>query len=89
MTPEIDALRQQFIEQIPGLAIFDELAAKYDRLLVDLTNLERRWKAATTDTVRELMDDKANLMRAMQAIANVPDLPAEVKAITDSILDPP
>ena len=54
MSPELQAMRQRFMEQAPGLAIFDELAAKYDRLLMDLSHLDRRWKTALPDQVRAL-----------------------------------
>lgn len=32
MTPELKALRQRFMEQIPALDVFDELAKKYEEL---------------------------------------------------------
>lgn len=43
MAPEIQALRERFRDQMPGMAEFDELAAKYERLLTAQQHLEQRW----------------------------------------------
>lgn len=67
MTPEIQALRERFRDQAPGLAEFDELAAKYERLLTAQQDLERRWLTSAPALVKELRS-------VMLDIANSEDL---------------
>lgn len=54
MTPEIQALRERFRDQMPGMVEFDELAAKYERLLTAQQDLERRWLTSAPAIVQEL-----------------------------------
>lgn len=54
MTPEIQALRERFRDQMPGLVEFDELAGKYERLLTAQQDLERRWLKSGPVVLQEL-----------------------------------
>lgn len=77
MTNEIQELRERFRDQMPGLAIFDALAAKYDRLLAAQTALDQQGRAASPERVQALR-------QVLQEIADTPGLPSEIrtKAIT-------
>lgn len=79
MTPEIQALRERFRDQMPGMAEFDELLAKYERLLQAQTALEQRWLTSAPALVKELRS-------VMLDIANSEDLgPVLRQRILDAI----
>lgn len=77
MTPEIQALRERFRDQMPGLAEFDGLAAKYDQLLQAQATLDQRWSQASPA--------KVQAMRAI--IQAILDAPSVGEAIKQRILD--
>lgn len=77
MTPEIQALRERFRDQMPGLTVFDELAAKYERLLMAQTALEQRWG----------LGDPAKVTTLRAIIQSVLDAPAVPDAMKQRIRD--
>lgn len=62
---------------MPGLAAFDELAGKYERLLTAQQNLEQRWG----------LGDPAKVQALRAIIQAILDAPAVSDAIKQRILD--
>lgn len=54
MTPEVQALREQFRDQMPGMAQFYALAEKYEQLLGAQAALEQKWNQASPARVQQL-----------------------------------
>lgn len=73
MTPEIQALRERFRDQMPGLSVFDELATKYERLLQAQATIDQRWSQASPETVKRLREQ-------VQAIVDTAELTPETRA---------
>lgn len=79
MTDELQALRERFRDQMPGQAVFDELLAKYERLLQAQTALEQRWMQTAPEALK-------TLRTKVQAVIDSPDLTPEIKAKLVTIL---
>lgn len=72
MTEELQAMRERFRDQMPGLAVFDELLAKYERLLHAQTAIEQRWTQSAPERVTAVMTQ-------LQDMLDTADLPPETK----------
>lgn len=64
---------------MPGLAIFDELAAKYERLLAAQTVIDQQGRSASPARVQRLQ-------QALQGILSVQDLPEEVRRLVTAAI---
>lgn len=80
MTPEIQALRDRYRDQMPGMAQFDELAEKYERLLQAQATLDQRWSQASPAKVQAMRTIIQELLEAPAGVA-----PAVKQRIRDAL----
>ena len=86
MTPDMQAARERFRDQMPGLAEFDALILKYERLLFAQATLDQRWSQAAPAKVQALLDERDTIRRALERLIDTPDLPVAIQTALATLL---